>query len=62
MTMGRDWAAIAKAYGIEATGRELDRVVGGLRALDEVFRPLAAKLPPAQLPAVSFWAMPEGDE
>jgi hypothetical protein len=62
MNKGRDWTAIAKAHGIEATGRDLDRVVGGLRAVEDVFRPLAAALPPAQMPAVSFRARPEGDE
>lgn len=58
----RDWEAIAKAQGIEATGRELDRVVGALRAVDAIFRPLVASLPPAAMPAVSFRAIPEGDE
>jgi hypothetical protein len=62
MNTHRDWAAMAKVNGIEATGRELDRLVGGLRAVEEVFRPLAAALPPSQMPAVSFRARPEGDE
>jgi len=62
MNTRRDWEAIAKIYGIEATGRELDRVVGALRAVDEVFRPLAADLPLSLMPATSFRATPEGDE
>ena len=62
MNTQRDWAAIAKAYGIEAEGRELDRVVGALRAVETVFRPLVASLPPIAMPAVSFRAIPEGDE
>ena len=62
MNTRRDWAAIAKVYGVEATGRELDRVVAGLRAVDDVFRPLVAALPLALPPAVSFRAIPEGDE
>ena len=62
MNTRRDWAAIAKAYGIEATGRDLDRVVDGLRAVDDVFRPLVAALPLALMAAGSFRAIPEGDE
>lgn len=62
MKTRRDWAAIAKAIGIEATGRELDRVVGGLRAVDDVFRPLAMALSPSDMPTVSFRATLEGDE
>lgn len=61
MSTTRDWAAIARVQGIEATGRELDRLVDGLRAVEEAFRPLAAELPPSQMPAVSFRTVPEGD-
>ena len=61
MNTSRDWAAIAKVQGIEATGRELDRLVDALRAVEDAFRPLAAELPPSQMPAVSFRTVPEGD-
>lgn len=62
MITRRDWTAIAKAHGIEATGRDLDRVTDALRAVDDVFRPLVKTLPPELMPAVSFRAIPEGDE
>ncbi|HEV3334725.1 MAG TPA: hypothetical protein VG096_27245 [Bryobacteraceae bacterium] len=62
MNIQRDWIAIAKLYGVPASGRELDRVVRGLQAVDDVFRPLAEALPPSQMPAVSFRATPEGEE
>ena len=62
MKTRRDWTAIAKAHGIEAMGRELDRLVGGLQTVEDKFRPLADKLPPSALPAVSFRALPEGEE
>ena len=62
MSTRKDWAAIARLHGIEAAGSELDRVVESLRAVDEAFRPLAAELPLELLPAVSFRAIPEGDE
>lgn len=62
MKTQRDWAALAKANGLTVTGRELDRLVGGLQAVEDVFRPLAVALPPSQMPAVSFRAIPEGDE
>jgi hypothetical protein len=62
MKTNRDWVALAKAHGIDAAGRDLDRLVGGLQAVENVFRPLADALPPAEMPAVSFRAVPEGEE
>ena len=47
----RDWEAMAKARGLQIPSRELDRVPGPLRALEEVFRPLAADIPPTTVPS-----------
>jgi hypothetical protein len=58
----RDWEAIAKARGLRIPGRELDLVTGPLRSLEEVFRPLAADLPPGLEPATTFRADPEENQ
>jgi hypothetical protein len=62
LSIMRDWEAMAKARGLQVPGRELDLVTGPLRALEEVFRPLAADLPPGLEPATTFRADPEENQ
>src|ERR1700752_2188539 len=40
----KDWRAIAKAYGLDLTDRDLDRIAPPLEALEEAFRPLTRSL------------------
>jgi hypothetical protein len=51
-----DWAALARARGLEFPDTELDRVVQPLTALERVFRPLALQIPSGVSPAMVFRA------
>ena len=62
LSIMRDWEAMAKARGLQVPGRELDLVTGPLRALEEVFRPLTADLPPGLEPATTFRADSEENQ
>jgi len=52
----KDWAAIAKAAGLDIPARDLSRTSQALNSLDETFRPLAAGLTPDMEPADTFSA------
>jgi hypothetical protein len=52
----KDWAAIAKAAGLDIPAKDLSRTSQALNGLDEVFRPLAAALTPEMEPAATFAA------
>jgi hypothetical protein len=52
----KDWAAIAKAAGLDIPAKDLSRASQALNGLDEVFRPLAAGLTPDMEPAATFSA------
>jgi len=57
-----DWAALAKARGVGIPDADLERVVGPLRALERVFRPLALQIPSGVSPATVFRADVESGE
>jgi hypothetical protein len=59
--MKKDWQAMAQARGLEIPAGEWGRIGPALDALEEVFRPLAARLPPELEPALVFRAG-EADE
>ena len=42
----KNWAGIAQANGMALSAGELDRLVGSLAALEEIFRPLVKQLTP----------------
>jgi len=50
----KDWAAIARANGIEISARELERIAIPLAALEEAFRPMVKGLSPEIEPAFGF--------
>ena len=50
----KDWKAIAKAAGSPLTGKDLDRAIQPLEALEETFRPLVKDLTPNLEPCVEF--------
>ena len=52
----KDWAAIAKASGLDIPAKDLSRASQALNGLVEVFRPLAAGLTPGMEPAATFSA------
>jgi hypothetical protein len=52
----KDWAATAKAAGLDIPAKDISRIVQPLNGLEEVFRPLAESLTPEMEPAVSFRA------
>ena len=57
-----DWTALAQARGLKIGDRELDRIAGLLRSLEQVFRPLVRELPHGLDPATAFRANPEDVE
>ena len=52
----KDWAAIAKAAGLDIPAKDLSRTSQALNGLEEAFRPLAASLTPDMEPAATFAA------
>jgi hypothetical protein len=52
----KDWRAIAQAYGLPLSARDLDRIVAPLDALEEAFRPLVSDLTPDLEPCIEFSA------
>jgi hypothetical protein len=52
----RDWIAIAKASGLTALDRDLERTVAPLVSLEQAFRPLVKDLSYALEPAFEFRA------
>jgi hypothetical protein len=50
----RDWKLIAQAHGLPLAGRELDRIVPPLAALEDTFRPLIHELTPELEPALEL--------
>ena len=50
----KDWLTIAKAYGLDVSAREQDRIAQPLAALDEIFQPLVKTLTPDVEPAFEF--------
>jgi hypothetical protein len=57
----KNWEAIAQAHGLNLSGRDLDRVVPPLAALEEAFRPLVKQLTPDMEPAVGLYLDGEGE-
>lgn len=51
-----DWKALARARGLQLSGKELDAMVQPLEALERVFRPLASDLSPDVEPATVYRA------
>jgi hypothetical protein len=58
----KDWAGIAKAYGVEIHEPDLDRISKTLTALEATFRPLAENLDSSLEPAAVFLPEEDGDE
>jgi len=52
----KDWAAIAKALGLDIPTDDARRIAVPLNALDEAFRPLVQTLTPDMEPAPVFRA------
>jgi len=52
----KDWAATAKAAGLDIPAKDLSRASQALNSLDEAFRPLAAGLTADMEPANTFSA------
>jgi hypothetical protein len=50
----KDWMLLAKAGGLDIPATDPGRIAQPLKALDEVFRPLAQNLPPDLEPATAF--------
>ena len=50
----RDWSLIAKVVAPDIPPQHVARSIAPLNGLDEVFRPLAARLTPEMEPAFSF--------
>ena len=57
----KDWKALAQARDLGIPAADLDRIVKPLEALEETFRPLAAKLMPEQEPCTIFPAFEDGE-
>ena len=55
----RDWSLLAKGSGADIPDKELPRVAGPLKALEESFAPLAKSLTPGMEPSSVFRA--DGD-
>lgn len=57
----KNWAGLAQATGLAVSPRELDGIVTPLAALEETFRPLAARLTPEVEPDLELHLATEGD-
>ncbi len=50
----KDWNAIAQGNELPLAGKDLDRLIQPLAALEKIFRPLTKDLPPELEPSVEF--------
>jgi hypothetical protein len=57
-----DWAALARASGLQIPDAELARVIEPLSALERLFRPLALEIASGVSPATVFRASLEQGE
>jgi len=58
----KNWKLLAAAQNLEIPDSDLARIIPALDALEAVFRPLAANIPPQIEPAVIFQCAPEGSK